>query len=402
MSYRVLALKWRPQTFADLTGQTHVSRTLSNALRTGRAAHAYLFTGPRGVGKTSMARILAKAINCENGTHEEPCNVCDPCVEITAGRSLDVIEIDGASNRGIDDIRELREKVRYAPARLRTKVYIIDEVHMLTTDAFNALLKTLEEPPPHVVFVLATTEPLKVPATILSRCQRFDFARLRVRDAVERLATICRVEEIEAEPGVLELVARKGDGSMRDALTLLDQVVATGESPLTTVGVRAALGLIGRDVLFEWTGAMRDQDPARALQALAHSADRGSNLVELADEFVLHLRNLLLAATDPSLEEWIDGADDERMQYREQAVGLQTGDLVRACRIAMDAAVQMRRSPSPRVHLDVALAEICRLPRSLDLRRFIEASRRALGAEEMTVTRSAPAVTSPDLSAPIE
>jgi DNA polymerase-3 subunit gamma/tau len=200
MSYRVLALKWRPQKFGEVAGQSHISRTLSNALKTGRAAHAYLFTGPRGVGKTSMARILAKALNCEKGPAEEPCGTCGACVEITTGRALDVIEIDGASNRGIDDIRDLREGVRYAPARLRSKIYIIDEVHMLTSDAFNALLKTLEEPPSHVVFVLATTEPLKVPQTILSRCQRFDFGRLRASDATARLELICREEGIRSSP----------------------------------------------------------------------------------------------------------------------------------------------------------------------------------------------------------
>ena len=376
MSYQVFALKWRPQRFGDVAGQTHISRTLANALQTGRTAHAYLFTGPRGVGKTSMARILAKAVNCENDLEGgEPCGTCTACLEITQGRALDVIEIDGASNRGIDDIRDLREGVRYAPARLRNKIYIIDEVHMLTQDAFNALLKTLEEPPPHVVFILATTEPLKVPQTILSRCQRFDFARLRARDVVAQLQRILDAEEIEADGDALALVANKGEGSMRDALTLLDQVVATGTRPLTAPAVREILGIAGRELFFEWGEAIRTRDAARALGSLGRAVEEGANLQELADEFLVHLRNLLVASTDKSLEDTIEATDEERARYLEQAESLATADLLRFCRIAIDAVGQMRKSGFPRVHLEVALSEMCSLPSAVELRRFIEVAR---------------------------
>ncbi len=375
MSYLVLALKWRPQRFQDVTGQHHVSRTLSNALKTNRTAHAYLFCGPRGVGKTSMARILAKAVNCIEGPNDEPCNHCESCREITTGRAMDVIEIDGASNRGIDDIRDLREGVRYAPAHLQTKVYIIDEVHMLTQDAFNALLKTLEEPPPNVIFVLATTEPLKVPQTILSRCQRFDFARLRTVEAAARLALICEQESIAAEGAALSLIARKGEGSMRDALTLLDQVIATGLSPLTAAGVTEALGIAGRELYFEWSAALIAHDSARALRSLGEAVEDGANLQELAEEFLLHLRNLLIVATDASLTELVEGTDEEKAQYVAQAAEWNAIDLLRACRLAMETLTAMRRSGVPRVHLELLLAELAELPTGLDLRRFLDATR---------------------------
>jgi len=375
MSYLVLALKWRPQRFSEVVGQDHVARTLANALKTGRAAQAYLFTGPRGVGKTTMARILAKALNCERGEADEPCNACSSCMEITGGRAMDVIEIDGASNRGIDDIRELRESARYAPAILSRKVYIIDEVHMLTQDAFNALLKTLEEPPRHVVFVLATTEPLKVPATILSRCQRFDFARMRAHDAAARMRLICESEGIGAEADALAMIARKGEGSMRDALTLLDQVVASGGVPITGAVVREVLGVTGFELFFAWSEAIADRDPGRALLSLAEAVDAGASLQELADQFLQHLRNLLVVATRDSLAELLEATEEERAEYLQAAARFSTADLLRHCRIALEAAGQMRRSAYPRIHLEVAIAEMCALPSALDLRRFIEVAR---------------------------
>ena len=236
MSYLVLARKWRPQSFDDIAGQGHISRTLQNAIRTNRIAHAYLFTGVRGVGKTTAARILAKALNCERGPTPEPCNQCSHCEEITNGNSIDVLEIDGASNRGIDEIRQIIENVRYQPAKCRFKIYIIDEVHQVTKDAFNALLKTLEEPPPSVKFILATTEPHRLPETILSRCQRFDFRRISLREIVERLADIANKEGLKITNGALVLLAREADGSMRDAQSLLEQVLAFVEPAGDKVG----------------------------------------------------------------------------------------------------------------------------------------------------------------------
>ncbi len=371
MSYVVLALKWRPQSFDEVAGQEAIAQTLKNAIRSGRTAHAYLFTGPRGVGKTSAARILAKAVNCEQGPTPDPCNRCDACREITTGRSLDVLEIDGASNRGIDDIRELRESVRYAPASGRAKVYIIDEVHMLTTDAFNALLKTLEEPPPHVIFVLATTEPLKVPATIVSRCQRYDFSRLRLRATLDRLQTIATAEGIAIDEDALSLIGRRAEGSMRDALTLLDQVVASGRSPLDAAGVAAALGIAGRDLYFAIGDAISDCDAGRALGLLATAYGEGQNLQEVAEELVDHLRSLLVLSLGEDLADLIDATDAERERYKAQAARGRPADLIRQLHLSMDAAARMRRSGFPRVVLEIALAEICLLPRSADLAALI-------------------------------
>jgi DNA polymerase-3 subunit gamma/tau len=346
-------------------------QTLKNAIQLGRTAHAYLFTGPRGVGKTSVARILAKALNCVEGPTAEPCNKCDACKEITTGRSLDVLEIDGASNRGIDDIRELRESVRYAPASGRTKVYIIDEVHMLTTDAFNALLETLEEPPGHVIFVLATTEPLKVPATIVSRCQRYDFSRLRLRDSLKRMQTVCEAEGIEVTEDALSLIGRRAEGSMRDALTLLDQVVASGRSPIDGPAVTDALGIAGRELYFALSAAILDEDPHRTLSLLGTAYSDGQNLQEVAEEMVAHLRNLLVLSVNEELDELVDATDSERERYRAQAKRAKPADLIRQLHIAMETAARMRRSAFPRVLLEVALAEICLMPRSADLAAWL-------------------------------
>ncbi len=282
-SYRVLALKYRPQSFDDVVGQKHVTQTLANAIAVDRVAHAYLFCGPRGVGKTTAARILAKALNCEQGPTATPCNVCTPCLDITGGRSLDVLEIDGASNRGINEVRELRENVRYAPSGMRYKVYIIDEVHMLTTEAFNALLKTLEEPPKHVIFVFATTEPFKVPGTILSRCQRFDFARIPAREITARLTEVIarenraideqnkaageKTSHVEVTPEALALVARRAAGGLRDALSLMDQIISAADGPVDRAIVERTLGLVGSDFCFVLGDLLADGRRRRSVAA---------------------------------------------------------------------------------------------------------------------------------------
>jgi DNA polymerase-3 subunit gamma/tau len=372
MSYVVLALKWRPKTFDEVAGQTSVSLVLKRALEAGRTGHAYLFAGPRGIGKTSMARILAKSLNCEKGPTPSPCGECDACREITRGTAMDVLEIDGASNRGIDDIRELKETVRYAPSRYRTKVTIIDEVHMLTPDAFNALLKTLEEPPSHAVFILATTEPLRVPQTILSRCQRFDFGRLTVAQIVEHLEKICQAEEIQTERDALTLLARRAEGSVRDALTLLDQVAASGKGPFDQEQVQTLLGISSRSVNFDVTEAMSKGDVAGVLDRVESVYQQGLNLQELMEELIQHVRNLLIMCTDERLEDLLEATEEERRKYREQSKSFKPEDLLRILRILMDEAARMRRSPFPRFHIELALAECATLPSTEDLARVLK------------------------------
>ena len=372
MSYLVLARKWRPQRFDEVVGQRHVALTLGNALKSDRVSHAYLFAGPRGVGKTSMARILAKALNCEKGPAPEPCNECGTCKAITEGRCLDVLEIDWASNRGIDDVRQLRESVKYAPASTRAKVYIIDEVHMLTTDAFNALLKTLEEPPRHVYFVLATTEPLRVPPTILSRCQRHDFGRLTVDELAGNLARIVAAEGIAIDEDALRLIGRQGEGSVRDTLTLLDQVAATGNGPFGAADVQEILGLSGTNLYFELSEAVVSGDGRRALLTLEDAYRQGLNLQELADELVHHFRDLLVVSLGEELERVVEGTGEERARLRAQATRIKPADGLRWLRILLDVAARMRRSPHGRVHLEVALAEMAALPRAVDLGALLE------------------------------
>ncbi|MEJ2068394.1 MAG: DNA polymerase III subunit gamma/tau, partial [Deltaproteobacteria bacterium] len=260
MSYLVIARKYRPKTFDEVVGQGHVSRTLKNAIKIGRIAHAYLFSGPRGVGKTTVARIMAKALNCENGPTPDPCNKCKMCTGINEGSVTDVYEIDGASNTGVDDIRELRDNVRYLPASGRYNIYIIDEVHMLSINAFNALLKILEEPPAHVIFIFATTEPHKIPVTILSRVQRFDFRRLSLAEITGSLSQIAKEEGIKITDGALIIISREAEGSMRDAQSLMDQVVGFAGKEVTEADVREVLGLTDRELLFRMAGALMKKD----------------------------------------------------------------------------------------------------------------------------------------------
>ena len=299
MSYLVLARKYRPQTFADLVGQEQVSRTLKNALTTGRVAHAYLFSGPRGVGKTTAARLLAMSLSClKEDVAERPCGECANCLEIQSGQAVDVVEVDGASNRGINEIRDLRETVKYLPAKSRYKVYIIDEVHALTKDAFNALLKTLEEPPPHVVFIFATTETHKVLPTILSRCQRYDFRRIRVEDIAGRLAQVAEMENIQAEPEALELIARQAEGGLRDSLSLMDQAIAAGGGLLTAEDVRRSLGLIDQGLIRRLISGTLGGNAAEALAVLDEAYLRGYDFKDLGLKSLEYVRGLTLIKVD--------------------------------------------------------------------------------------------------------
>ncbi len=364
MSYVVLARKWRPGSFADVVGQKHVVTTLSAAVRSGRIAHAYLFAGPRGVGKTTIARILARALNCAKGPTEEPCGTCNSCLEIASGKSLDVIEIDGASNRRIEDARSIRETVQYAPLSGLRKVYIIDEAHMLTREAFNALLKTIEEPPEHVVFVLATTEPGKIPETITSRCQRFDFHRISEAEIEERLATIVRAEKIKVEDGALRLVAARADGGMRDAESLLDQLLSLGSDTVSIDDVERVLGIPDVDVYFAITDAAAESNPGAALGALAGALASGFDPRDLIDGIVEHVSNLLMmkAAPDPTK---LVGRASEYAEREGASRDIGEADLVRMARIALDAQAAVRWSTQAALLVELAVVRMARLDRSV-------------------------------------
>ncbi len=320
MNGQVLYRRWRSQTFDEVLAQEHVTRTLQNALRAGRIGHAYLFCGPRGTGKTSTARILAKAVNCLAEPAERPCNRCLRCEAINAGRDLDLIEIDAASNRGIDEIRELRDKVAFSPNEGRYKVYVIDEVHMLTNEAFNALLKTLEEPPPHVIFVLATTEPQRIPPTILSRCQRFDFRRIPLADLRRKLEHICQAEQIAIEPAAIEAIARRAGGSFRDAESLLDQLVAAGEGEITLQRVQELLGGVSLTAVADLVDAWLDGDLAAGLREINRLVDAGADARQLQLELVEYLRGLLLLQA---------GGDDRLANITAEAAGRMREQLAR-------------------------------------------------------------------------
>ncbi|HXN06882.1 MAG TPA: DNA polymerase III subunit gamma/tau, partial [Nitrospiria bacterium] len=294
MSYQVFARKWRPQKFEEIIGQAHVARTLMNAIQSNRLAHAYLFSGARGVGKTTMARLLAKAVNCEKGPTIHPCGVCSLCVEVSAGTAADVLEIDGASNRGIDNIRELRDQVKYAPLKGKNKVYIIDEVHMLTTEAFNALLKTLEEPPPHTIFIMATTELHKIPATILSRCQQFHFKKISRLEMISRLRLIGTEEKITVSDKALLLIAKAANGSLRDALSLFDQVVSYGGENISDEDVISLLGLVDSRAFQGLAEGLSRQDIPSVLRQLRGLMESGHDIKYFGQEWVGHLRNLIM------------------------------------------------------------------------------------------------------------
>jgi len=362
MSYQVTARKWRPQTFAELVGQEHVARTLQNALRQGRIAHAYLFTGTRGVGKTTTARILAKALNCEQGPVPEPCNQCVLCRDITLGNLLDVLEIDGASNRGIDEIRDLREKIRYAPTHSRYKVYIIDEVHMLTEHAFNALLKTLEEPPPEVVFIFATTEPQKVPMTILSRCQRFDFRKVASTEISRCLEKIAEQEHIHITSEALYRIARRAEGSLRDAQTLFDQVLAFCGPEVQVDDVGQLLGAAGEDQIFALLDGILAHDARLVLKLLHQCLHQGHDVRELCRALLELIRDVIVTKVAPHGHSLIDRLPME--QEGLQTLGSRTTieELQTLFELLTTTELRLRDSSQPIWMLEVSLLKLASLP----------------------------------------
>ncbi|MDR2947152.1 MAG: DNA polymerase III subunit gamma/tau [Candidatus Adiutrix sp.] len=373
MSYLVLARKYRPQTFADLVGQEQVSRTLKNALATGRVAHAYLFSGPRGVGKTTAARLLAMSLSClAENVGDRPCGVCENCLEIQSGQAVDVIEVDGASNRGINEIRDLRETVKYLPAKGRYKVYIIDEVHALTKDAFGALLKTLEEPPPHVVFIFATTETHKVLPTILSRCQRYDFRRIRVEDIAARLAKVAEMESIEAEPEALELIARQAEGGLRDSLSLMDQAIAAGGGSLTAEDVRRSLGLIDQSLVRSLvTGALEGR-AAEALSVLDEAYVRGYDFKDLGTKILEYARGLTLIKVDRKNAALMNITETEEADFSAIAAKHSLETLHRHFDAWLKFQRELNYSPQPRWQLEAQVVRLSHLAPLVPVSELVE------------------------------
>ena len=360
MAYEVLARKWRPQVFEDVVGQEHVTRTLINAFKTDRLAHAYLFSGSRGVGKTSVARILAKALNCRQGEPGIPCNRCHSCVEITQGASVDVQEIDGASNRGIDEIRELRENIRYMPASSPFRVYIIDEVHMLTMPAFNALLKTLEEPPPHVKFIFATTEAHKVPVTILSRCQKFDFKRIPLNRIVQQLETITGREGIEISKSGLTLLAGEAEGSMRDAQSLLDQVISYTGPKVEDKDIADILGIIDRRLIFDASQAVLDGAVGRCVEIVDQIYNFGYDMKEFYRALMDQFRNLLISLVAPD-EALLDMIESDREALKKQAEQAGPEKLHHILNLLIAREESLRMTTHSRLVLEMVMIKLCRL-----------------------------------------
>ncbi len=383
MSYLVLARKWRPRYFEEVTGQEHVTRTLVNAIKQGRVHHAFLFTGARGVGKTTCARLLAKALNCHNNHDGRPCYACPSCEEITAGTSVDVLEIDGASNRGIDEIRELRDKVKYAPSRDRYKIYIIDEVHMLTEQAFNALLKTLEEPPGHVKFIFATTEPRKIPPTILSRCQRFDFKRIPPMALGNRLREILDAEGVTIDDASLSLVVQEAEGTVRDALSLLDQAISYCGDEITYDSLVEILGLTDRRNLHELARALIEQDPAGVLEVVQRVHGYGHDLARFAAEVLKHLRDLVILRTTRDAAGLVDMPRAEREELGALVARVDPGHLRRLFFLMLDGVREISRSSFPKLVLEMTLLRMLDLAPAVDVAplvdRLVEMEKRLAG-----------------------
>jgi DNA polymerase-3 subunit gamma/tau len=394
MSYEVLARKWRPLTFDDVVGQEHISRTLKMAVESNRISHAYLFSGPRGCGKTSTARILARVINCENVKDGNPCNKCDSCLAVLKGTHLDVMEIDGASHTGVESVRELQESIGFTPSQGKNKVYVIDEVHMLSTHAFNALLKTLEEPPPHVYFIFATTSPQKIPDTIKSRCQRHHFKRLENAEIAGRLEFICKQEKVKFEPDALRLLARKADGSMRDGTSLLDQCVTASGSNVTTQAVRGILGLIDQEKVLALVDAVASGDATTPLKLLDTAINEGVDLNDLLSALLEGYRDLMILSVPGDLSSLLFRSKGEIDHLRASLKHYELADLVTMVERLCNASARLKQATDPRIYFESVVVDLTLLDRQTDVRTLIsrlEGDGGSSGKGSAPVSRAEPA-----------
>ena len=401
MSYEVLARKHRPKTFEDMVGQKHVAQTLQNALRLGKISQAYLFAGMRGTGKTTAARVLAKALNCVNGPTPTPCNACEACRAVNEDRFLDVLEIDGASNRGIDDIRALRESVRYKPVSGRYKVIIIDEVHQVTEHGFNALLKTLEEPPPSTVFILATTDFEKVPATIVSRCQHFEFRKIPAREIAGHLAAIASKEGLRVTPAGLALIAAASDGSLRDALSLLDQAVAYGGEAVGDEDLREILGAVKASVLFDFSSALLEEKPGRVFELVGELLDRGENLRGFYRALLEHVRALLLVATVAEPGALLAAGPEELAALKAQAAKASPEDFLRFLLALQQAESGLKYASRPRIFLEALLVKLCHFRKLVSFQDLVRDIRDLKQAAPEATALPAAAKPGPAVSRPV-
>jgi len=371
MSYKVLSLKWRPQTFEDVVGQDHLTKTLINAFKKDRVAQGYILTGPRGVGKTTTARIISKTLNCSTAKNGVPCNECNSCKEIIDGRNLDVLEIDGASNRGIEEIRNLREQIKYTPMNSRYKVFIIDEVHMLTNQAFNALLRTLEEPPSHGKFILATTDIHKVPSTIISRCQRFDFNRITLDVISKRLSLILKAESIDIDDASLLSISQKADGSMRDALSLLDQVIAYSGDSIKIEDVSAVIGLIPNEIYFDFSNAIVEKDYNKMMSVIESIHSAGLSLQDLTEGLIKHYNNLLITLVDKG-EDLLSGMSEEiKNQYIKSSNSYINKDIIRISKVLHDMQFSLKQVSQPMIVFEMTALKLLEMDTSVSISELI-------------------------------